>query len=315
MKISIESLDATLQEEQQEEKLEEKLEEQKDAVVNEESSDDEAAKKGKGKSKDKKFKKFKKLDKLVSRKINKAVEEQVALMLPCIINQVLNAKEPLKKIEVEGVVHENTTCNGCSITPIKGIRYKSMECENFNLCEICEAKIEHPYDLLKIRKPRQSKDHNDMKLMQKIMRAGRKMMKKINRSSSSSSDEEHSKRKHKKHGKHGKSHKKHDRSSSSEEEHSKDKRRHGKCHKKRQEFKEKNKEKVLERRANKMVKAFGGEASDYEGFVDETFDLSIKETIAKYAKDKNINLLEERAQNKNQKRLRKLALFFNKDES
>ena len=163
-----------------------------------------------------------------------------------------------------------------------------------------EEKVEQANDL-------PVKPKGNMKLMRKIMQAGRKFMKKMDRSSSSSSDEEHSKRKHKKH-RHGKSHKKHESSSSSEEK------RHGKCHKKRQEFKEKNRDKVLERRAHKMVKTFGGEPEDYEGFVDETFDMSIKEAINKYAKDKNINLLEERAANKRQQRQRKLALFFNKSE-
>ena len=127
---------------------------------------------------------------------------------------------------------------------------------------------------------------DDKKFFRKIMKAGRKFMKKMNRSYSSS-----------------------------DESPSKEKRRHGKCHKKHKEFKEKNREKVLERRAQKMIKAFGGEASDYEGYVDETFDMPMKEAIQKYAKDKNLPVFEERSKIRRGNKLRKLAMFFKKDES
>lgn len=46
-------------------------------------------------------------------------------------------------------------CDGCGKKNIKGIRYKCVHCDEFNLCEACEGKVEH-YHLhlfLKIRNP------------------------------------------------------------------------------------------------------------------------------------------------------------------
>ena len=43
--------------------------------------------------------------------------------------------KPVKKSSSD-VVHE-ATCQGCKTTPIIGIRYKCLECINFNLCETC----------------------------------------------------------------------------------------------------------------------------------------------------------------------------------
>lgn len=52
-------------------------------------------------------------------------------------------------------VHENITCDGCSAHPIEGIRYKCTRCADYDLCESCEAKGEHPTNhvLMKIRVP------------------------------------------------------------------------------------------------------------------------------------------------------------------
>jgi len=52
------------------------------------------------------------------------------------------------------IIHPHITCDGCN-RPLTGIRYKCAECDNFDLCEECEAKNEHPAEhvVLKIRKP------------------------------------------------------------------------------------------------------------------------------------------------------------------
>ena len=63
-----------------------------------------------------------------------------------------------------------------------------------------------------------------------------------------------------------------------------------------------------------MVKAFGGELSEYEGFVECTMEMPMKEALALYAKENNLTIFENRQNERNQKRMRKLALFFNKDE-
>lgn len=48
--------------------------------------------------------------------------------MPCIVNQVHNCSASgLKKIESsDAVVHEGVLCSGCSINPIKGIRYRCV---------------------------------------------------------------------------------------------------------------------------------------------------------------------------------------------
>lgn len=56
--------------------------------------------------------------------------------------------------EKEVVVHHNIICDGCSVTPIVGVRYQCSVLKNFDLCEKCEAIVDHPYPLLKLRKPK-----------------------------------------------------------------------------------------------------------------------------------------------------------------
>ena len=41
------------------------------------------------------------------------------------------SKEPANK---NLIVHENISCDGCEVTPIKGIRYKCSVCTNFDYC-------------------------------------------------------------------------------------------------------------------------------------------------------------------------------------
>jgi len=52
-------------------------------------------------------------------------------------------------------VHDNIVCDGCNVTPIKGIRYKCGICRDYDLCSTCEAKNEHPIDhpLIKLKVP------------------------------------------------------------------------------------------------------------------------------------------------------------------
>ena len=56
--------------------------------------------------------------------------------------------------EPEGpATHKNYVCDICEMEPIVGVRYKCAVCENFDLCENCEAKDLHDHPLVKIRKP------------------------------------------------------------------------------------------------------------------------------------------------------------------
>jgi hypothetical protein len=40
-------------------------------------------------------------------------------------------------------VHRGCGCNGCSVVPIRGIRYRCANCADFDLCESCEAQGLH----------------------------------------------------------------------------------------------------------------------------------------------------------------------------
>lgn len=55
----------------------------------------------------------------------------------------------------EESVHRGITCDGCQVGPIVGVRYKCTQCYDFDFCEKCEAKGEHPKDHIfkKIKEP------------------------------------------------------------------------------------------------------------------------------------------------------------------
>jgi len=77
--------------------------------------------------------------------------------MPCIVNKVKNSLEGKKTSDLSQPqsVHARYICDGCSVAPIVGIRYKCSECPNFDFCETCEANLDHPHDFIKIKKPKQ----------------------------------------------------------------------------------------------------------------------------------------------------------------
>jgi len=51
-------------------------------------------------------------------------------------------------------VHIHVTCDGCGMNPIVGIRYKCAVCQNYDLCEACDAAEVHTqHPMLKIKTP------------------------------------------------------------------------------------------------------------------------------------------------------------------
>ena len=58
---------------------------------------------------------------------------------------------------VDDESHPGVICDGCD-APIHGIRFKCLECHDFDLCNSCEKKGAHPgdHEMLKIRTPRRS---------------------------------------------------------------------------------------------------------------------------------------------------------------
>ena len=52
------------------------------------------------------------------------------------------------------IIHKDSKCSVCQISPIEGIRYLCMNCDLFELCSECEQKYgeKHGHPLLKLRK-------------------------------------------------------------------------------------------------------------------------------------------------------------------
>jgi hypothetical protein len=51
------------------------------------------------------------------------------------------------------VVHFNVICDNCQQENITGVRYRCTECPDFDLCEKCEATVEHPHCFYKMKQP------------------------------------------------------------------------------------------------------------------------------------------------------------------
>ena len=67
----------------------------------------------------------------------------------------------MRKAPKNSYVHENYICDICEESPIKGIRYHCIECKNFDICEKCEATINHPHPLYKIKNDKLCKFKNE----------------------------------------------------------------------------------------------------------------------------------------------------------
>lgn len=59
---------------------------------------------------------------------------------------------PAPAAQVQDVVHDGVCCNDCNVAPVRGVRFKCSVCPDFDLCEACEQKDEHPHVLIKMRK-------------------------------------------------------------------------------------------------------------------------------------------------------------------
>jgi hypothetical protein len=68
-----------------------------------------------------------------------------------IINSIIEASKidnnPKQNKAKNKVVHNGIKCNNCGMFPIIGIRYKCIECDNYNFCEKCE-KTRNPSSFL-----------------------------------------------------------------------------------------------------------------------------------------------------------------------
>jgi len=99
---------------------------------------------------------------LVQSKINEIIPELTKKLVEEVTNNIRKSEiksdrpsEQSRKSHNE-IIHERVTCDGCSKYPIVGHRYKCVICHNFDFCEACEAKGDHPHAFLKIRTPDQA---------------------------------------------------------------------------------------------------------------------------------------------------------------
>ena len=94
--------------------------------------------------------------------IKKIVESNINNMKNEIINSLIEASKienkPKQKNSKNETIHNGIKCDNCGMFPIKGIRYKCMECNNFNYCEKCEKIGTHPHLFYKIKKNSLSKN-------------------------------------------------------------------------------------------------------------------------------------------------------------
>ncbi|XP_016984798.2 protein ref(2)P [Drosophila rhopaloa] len=49
-------------------------------------------------------------------------------------------------------IHDSVECDGCGLAPIVGFRYKCIQCNNYDLCQKCEAAHKHPEHMM-VRMP------------------------------------------------------------------------------------------------------------------------------------------------------------------
>lgn len=83
------------------------------------------------------------------------VDERIKSMTPCIKNQIDEDFKILVDEEYSDLIHEETTCKGCTVSPIRGIRYSCVEasCAGFDLCAVCERKNIHDHhNMIKMKK-------------------------------------------------------------------------------------------------------------------------------------------------------------------
>jgi hypothetical protein len=114
---------------------------------------------------------------IVGPRYNCTVCPDFDLCATCEASSVHPAEHPLLKFRQPvnaQVVHHGITCDGCQQSPITGIRFKCRTCDDFDLCETCEAKNIHPADhplvKFKVEKARQGRRGHGQHPLHKLFR-------------------------------------------------------------------------------------------------------------------------------------------------
>jgi ribosomal protein L44E len=170
-------------------------------------------------------------------------------------------------------IHEGVKCKGCNVSPIVGVRFSCMGCEDFDLCEKCEATTEHEHDFIKMKKAR--REDSLRKNFRQWKKMGRGYLRENFRKNAITSGSE----------------------SKSKERGPNPWRRGG--------------EMVIKRRTTRLSKIYGGKPEDYLEYVNKTLELELQDIICNYAKENNINL-EEKIKDNFEQKLQRLSFFYNK---
>ena len=97
--------------------------------------------------------------------VKKIIESNIDKAKKDILNSILLETSKIatqsklnQKKSKNNYVHEGIKCNNCGVFPIVGIRYKCLECDNFNCCEKCEQEQNHLHLFYKIKKDKSLKN-------------------------------------------------------------------------------------------------------------------------------------------------------------
>ena len=93
----------------------------------------------------------------LSNNINKLVNDEVKKFTTNFDSHIIGEISHVcsKYQKKKEILHLGVSCDGCSMRPIKGIRYQCTVCNDFDYCEACEEKFStsHQHPFLKIRNP------------------------------------------------------------------------------------------------------------------------------------------------------------------
>ena len=74
----------------------------------------------------------------------------------------IQQKTKINKVNpTNNYIHKNYECDICKMHPIKGIRYHCLECKDYDICEKCEEKFNHPHPLYKVKNDKSCKFKNE----------------------------------------------------------------------------------------------------------------------------------------------------------
>lgn len=82
------------------------------------------------------------------------IESSLCDKLVCLKTQIVNDLQDYDNNkntnnQVKAIRHFGVTCEGCNKTDFHGKRYQCLLCSNYNLCEKCEAKTDHPHNMIR----------------------------------------------------------------------------------------------------------------------------------------------------------------------